>query len=585
MGKISWLFCVVISSIFSCFSFCYGQNLSIPSGVLIGAGLSATVVAKFVLFIAVLLLWTVIIGKILKIVFHLPTIAGQIIGGILLGPSWINIAGFHIFSFPITFFEAATNQVYALAASDLFVFFVVLISSGFTVSYLLWIAGHETDIRDILKVGVTAVGAGILGAVLPVVFIAAILFYGLSGIFTFVQAMGLGLVFSATSVSIPVAMLFSQHKMHLKSSKATLGAAIIDDIFAILLLSVFFIGLQTGIFGRIEGFISPVQTESLLEAIIYMGVSFAVIFCAGYFLIPPILKWLQRKQASHLIAPLANGIMLLYFAFAELVGGLAGITGAYFAGLFHRMGDTRHYAEKAISPFVNAFLLPLFLGSIGLQVDISILDRSQWIIVLLLLFVAIFSKLLGCYVATWLSNLSGRRGGVHRWSLLESYLFGASMVARGEVGLVVSTILHSAHVLSTDQYVIGVVVIVLTTVASPIMLSLGFSQVEAMEKVDAASHSYMLNIGRFEALGTERVFAIITNLLAVNRAFNTSIQFSEGRKVVNLQGHDVKIVFSPEEGILFEGNKENIEKILQIVKDGLSNELGRFTVFNGPFAG
>lgn len=61
-----------------------------------------------------------------------------------------------------------------------------------------------------------------------------------------------------------------------------------------------------------------------------------------------------------MIASFANGIMLIYFAGAELIGGLAGITGAYFAGLFHRLGDHRHQAEKSISPFVNAVLLPLF---------------------------------------------------------------------------------------------------------------------------------------------------------------------------------------------------------------------------------
>jgi Kef-type K+ transport system membrane component KefB len=369
-------------------------------------------------------------------------------------------------------------------------------------------------------------------------------------------------------------MLFSLNKMHLKSSKATLGAAIIDDILAVILLSVFFICVQTGVFGVVEGFVSPVHTASIVEAFVYMLISFAIIFCAGYFIIPPIIMWLQQKKFAHLIAPVANGVMLLYFAFAELVGGLAGITGAYFAGLFHRMGDKRHYAERAISPFVHAFLLPLFLGSIGLQVDISILTRGQWLFALLLLVVAILSKVIGCYIATSLSNISGRRKS-NRWTWLESYLFGSSMVARGEVGLVVATILSSAKIISPDQYIIVVVVIVLSTIASPVMLSLGFS-FEQAKKIEATIEHYVLNINRYPSIGTARMYSIIIACIEATKSFNTAIRISEGRRVVNLQGYDVKIILDPEKGIIFEGNRGNIAKILQMVKTEIADDLERF---------
>ena len=142
----------------------YAHNqttLAIPEGVLAYAGIDTGFVARCALFIAILLLWTISIGKILKKTAHIPIIAGQIIGGILLGPSLINIKGFGVFSEPLYLVDATTGQLYTLASSDLFVFFVVLLSSVLTVSYLLWIAGHETDIKDILKVGVTAISAGI----------------------------------------------------------------------------------------------------------------------------------------------------------------------------------------------------------------------------------------------------------------------------------------------------------------------------------------------------------------------------------------------------------------------------------------
>jgi len=553
-----------------------GAQLAIPQGVLISSGLSASFVAKFALFIAMLLLWTITFGKLLKALVHCPTIAGQIIGGILLGPSLINIAGSKLFSEPLTVIDNATGALYSLASSDLFIFFVLLISSALTVSYLMWIAGHETDIRDIIKVGVTAVSAGILGALLPIgcMYFMAKLFF--DDLYTLSQAIGMGIIFSATSVSIPVAMLFAQGKMHLKSSKATLGAAIIDDIVAVILLSIFFIALQSGTFGVVKGYVSPVHTASIGESIVYMLLSFAVIFLVGYFLIPTFIKKLKKYHSSHMIASAANGTMLMYFAFAELIGGLAGITGAYFAGLFHRMGDDRHHAEKVISPFVSAVLLPLFLGSIGLQIDIRVLDASEWGMVGILLIGAIISKMLACYLAAELSNLSKRRKS-HRWSLLDTYLFGSSMVARGEVGLVISTILRGAKVIGAQQYVVAVVVIVLTTIAAPMMLSAGFAYLDR-RSISEAEEDYELNIGLFEAIGTTQMFNVIVGLIEASGAYKTTFRFSEGRKIINLEGKNVKIILCPEYGILFKGSREKVEDILRLVKKSISAEIDHIRI-------
>lgn len=546
-------------------------QLTIPQGVLISSGISAAFVAKFALFIALLLLWVIVCGKILKALVHCPTIAGQIIGGIILGPSCINIAGASIFAEPLTIIDNATGVLYSLASSDLFIFFVLLISSALTVSYLMWIAGHETDIRDIIKVGVTAVSAGILGAFLPILTMYGIAYLFFDDVYSLSQSVGMGLIFSATSVSIPVAMLFAQGKMHLKSSKATLGAAIIDDIVAVILLSIFFISLQAGTFGSIKGYVSPMHNASLGEALVYMILSFLVIFAVGYFFIPLFVKNLKKYHSSHLIASAANSTMLMYFAFAELVGGLAGITGAYFAGLFHRMGDDRHHAEKVISPFVNAVLLPIFLGSIGLQIDIRVLNLQEWYMVIIFLIGAIVSKMVACYLAAELSNLSRRRKS-HRWSMLDAYLFGSSMVARGEVGLVISTILRGARVIDAQQYIVAVVVIVLTTIAAPMMLSIGFACLDQTESQDAQGE-YELNIGLFSTIGTNQLFNIIIGLIEATGTYKTSVRFSEGRKIVNVEGQNIKIIMSPEVGIIFEGNREKINKILMMVKKSISAEL------------
>ena len=542
---------------------------TIPEGFLLHNGLPTHFVAKFALFVAFLLLWTLVWGRLLKVTLRCPVIAGQIIGGILLGPSLLNILSWPIFQEPLQLVDAQTGEFYGLAASDLYLFFVILCSSSLTVSYLLWIAGHETDVRDIFKVGVTAVTAGLLGAVLPIV-LTGYVAYSYVQDFSLIPSIGLGLIFSATSVSIPVTMLVAQRKMHLKASKATLGAAIIDDIFSIILLSIFFIMLQSGTFGTFDGLMTIGHNTTIAEAVVYMLVSFAVIFFTGYFVIPPILRWLKVHHSSFLMASFANGAMLLYFAFAELVGGLAGITGAFFAGLFHRMGDHRHQAEKVITPFVRSLLLPLFLGSIGLQLDLTLLDWPAIASVVLLLVVAILSKMLACVIATALSNVSGRRKS-HQWTLIETYLFGSSMVARGEVGLVVATILRGSGVISQDQYVIAVVVIVLTTIAAPLMLAVGFYRLNLCPLKE--DEGYALQIGPFKVIGTTQMFHIIVGRIEASGAYKTSVNMSEGCKIVNLEGENVKILYSPEEGITFRGNRQKIEDILHMVKSSVLEEV------------
>jgi Kef-type K+ transport system membrane component KefB len=550
-----------------------GQVVFIPANLIINSGVAPHFVAKFTLFVGLLLLGTICIGRVLRMLFGIPAIAGQIIGGIFLGPSLLNLTAWKMFGEQVAFLDAATGLSYSFASADLFVLFVLLISAGFTVAYLLWIAGHETDIADILKVGFTATGAGIFGAIVPIIVIAAWLYYFCA--MSLATAIGIGLIFAATSVSIPVAMFFSQKKMHLQSSKATLGAAIIDDIFAVILLSLFMMGLQTGVFGKVAVSFAN-HTSGALDALGFMLLAFVAFGIVGYFGMVPFLNWIRRRERIHLIAATATIFMFGYFAFAELIGGLAGITGAYFAGMFHRIADKKHYAVKAVSPYVNAILLPIFLGSIGLQLDLKLLSWQDWQQVLVLTILAIITKFMGTYLATWLSNLFGGRNK-YRWTNLDSYIFGAAMVARGEVGLVVATLLKGVGILDFSTYIISVVVIVLTTVISPMLLMLGFKWLDAYsahhEQVDQ-----VVDIGRFSALGTMQMFNIMIDIVQAHKAVNSTVELSEGRKIANLEGLGVKIIYNPESGIVLSGNRVQIAEILQLVQRKLAEEIEHLAI-------
>ena len=332
--------------------------------------------------------------------------------------------------------------------------------------------------------------------------------------------------------------------MHLQSSKATLGAAIIDDIFAVILLALFMMGLQIDLFG------SNIDTSllghmgSVLNALGFMLFAFIAFGIVGYFGMVPFINWISKRERMHLIAVVATIFMLGYFAFAELFGGLAGITGAYFAGMFHRMADKKHDAVKAISPYVNAILLPLFLGSIGLQINLRLLTWSDWQTVAILTILAIVTKFMGTYLATGISNFFGNRHK-YRWSHLDSYIFGAAMVARGEVGLVVATLLKGIGILDFSIYIVSVVVIILTTIISPMLLMLGFKWADSHPE-NQIDLGYKINIGQFKSFGTLTMFNIILVMIESVKAVNTTITLSEDRKIANLEGLGVKIIYTPE---------------------------------------
>jgi len=558
--------------------------LSLPSG------LDTHFVAYFALFITAVLLWTVICGKLLQLTLKLPVIAGEIIGGIILGPSVINIARFSLFTHPLSIVDQASQTLYGIVSSDIFVFVIVLISAVLTVSYLLWIAGHETDIQDLVRVGTTAVIAGILGALVPIIMTIGVSYIVWPDSFSLIRSLGMGLVFAATSVSIPVAMLVSQKKMHLKSSKATLGAAIIDDIFAVILLSLFFIALGAGVLGSAEGITTLVATgttgaSSLAYALGSMVISFIAMFLAGYYIVPVILNFLKRHNLDYLYPIVATVCMLGYFAFSELLGGLAGITGAYFAGLFHRRGDERHHAHRALSPFVNSFLLPLFLGSIGLQIDISVLHRGQWGIVFLLLLSAIISKFIGCFLATAVDNYVGYvsgSGSGQRWTWLETYIFGASMVARGEVGLVVATILNGTGILTPEQYIMSIVVIILTTITTPIMLAYGFSLADTQKTkvINQSDEQFELifTTSQFKIFDAGQLFEMITGKLEAEHLLKASADMSTGGQFIDVRTYDVRILLFPDRGIVLRGRQESVQELVNVIRESIIADAEHFTM-------
>ena len=119
--------------------------------VLSSSALDAEFIAQFALFVGTLLLGTLAVGKILYRLLNLPLIAGQIVGGVVLGPSILKIQNWGIFAHKLMLTDLS-NLTYSFVSSDLFAFIILVISSSITVGYLLWLAGHETDIVDCVRI-------------------------------------------------------------------------------------------------------------------------------------------------------------------------------------------------------------------------------------------------------------------------------------------------------------------------------------------------------------------------------------------------------------------------------------------------
>lgn len=450
--------------------------ITLPQNLLSQVVFNSHFVARFSLYMACLLVGSLVISKLLYRFSRVPLIAGQLVAGIVLGPTLLNINSWTIFGGYHELVDTVSGQLYSFHAADFFAAVVLMLSSAVTVSYLLWMAGHETDIAAMKKVGFLAIVGGILGAIIPIAMNGAHVYLTGYASCGYTTAIGLGLIFAATSVSIPVAMLIDRKKMHLRSSQATLGAAVVDDIVAVVLVSLFLASAQGGMHGQ-ACYSYPV-TGMLISLGCMLG-SLVGLSLVGYYAMTWIARFLERVQLGHLMSVIGFCVMLFFFAIAELIGGLAGITGAYFAGLFHQQADREHGALTHLTPFVQIILMPLFLVSIGLQVNMRVLDVANIWLLLMMTAIAIVSKFIGVYATVGLHNL--RATGTARWSLTEAYLFGASMVARGEVGLVIGTLLRGAGIIGETLHVASVLALLLTTIVTPILLSVGFSLPRAVK--------------------------------------------------------------------------------------------------------
>lgn len=384
-----------------------------------------------------------------------PSVLGQLLVGLALGPSLIGLFEWRILD------SALSHEV-------------IFDLAEIGVIFLMFVAGLEVDLQDMLKTGRVAILAGTLGVIAPIVMGAAsALLFGNS----LSSSIFIGLILSATSVSISAQTLLELNVLRSKEGLTLLGAAVADDVLVILALSIFLaIGAgSAGAGGSAAGDIALV----IARMAVYFGVAVAV----GLLILPPLTDFVQRLRISEGVVALAIVVMLLYAWSAEVVGELAAITGAFLAGVM--FGRTRHREEieHGMHTLSYAFFVPLFLVSIGLEADMRALAGSGLAFAIVIALVAIVSKVIGC-------GLGARLGGM---SWPQAGRVGLGMISRGEVGLIVATVGLKRGLIDEAVFVAVVIMVLATTLITPFLLRWAFARRAAESKEE---HAYVAESAR-----------------------------------------------------------------------------------------
>jgi len=411
---------------------------------------------QILLFVALLILLAKAAGE---VCFRLgmPLVLGELLAGVVLGPTLINIWRFSWF--------ADTKAVAGSHAFSLPAAVHVLAQIGVVI--LMFLAGLETDTELMKATAAPAFWAATGGVLLPLVGGAAVV-HGLG--FGWGEAIFLGTVLTATSVSITAQTLMNMNRLRSKAGTTILGAAVIDDVLGLIVLSVVFaVEFRSGQAGG-----SPWIGAGLVGGRILVFSALAFLF--GPRLIRGAFRYAKHFRGSHTAVAVSLGIAFIFAFAAEAGGGMAAITGAYLAGLFIAATPHRKEVIEEIRSLSNALFGPLFFCSVGLEINAWNLG-GKLELVFLVLAVALVGKVIGCGAGALLQGFSRR----------ESLVVGVGMIPRGEVGLITANIGWAAGVIPGDIYALLVVVVLFTTLVTPVLLKVSLPAGRPDEFVSASA--------------------------------------------------------------------------------------------------
>src|SRR5947207_1964176 len=291
-----------------------------------------------------------------------PAVFGEILAGLVLGPTVANVLGWPVFAHAVGGGEG--TPVLLPLIRDL---------ADIGVLLLMFVAGLETDLEEMRRVGKVAFWAAFGGVVLPMAGGAATaVAFGLP---LFWQGLFVGAILTATSVSISAQTLLELGALRTREGSTILGAAVIDDVMGIIVLSL------------VVAFAKASQDGVDLWQIMLVGLRIAAFFAAGIFAgrwFTPVLGWASRLGVSQAVLAAVLVVAFLYAWAAEYIGSVAAITGSYLAGVLFAQTPFKARIDEGIHPLTYSMFVPIFFISIGLQANARELgERAAFTIVLL----------------------------------------------------------------------------------------------------------------------------------------------------------------------------------------------------------
>lgn len=391
---------------------------------------------KYLLDIALILLSTKLLGLLTRR-FNLPQVVGALLAGVILGPSVLNI----------------------LKETD---FLSMLAELGVIV--LMFTAGLESDIKELKSVGKSALVVATMGVIIPLIggTVVAYIFNdgSLPNVSAFLQNVFVGAVLTATSVSITVETLRELGKMSERSANVILGAAIIDDILGILVLTV----------------ITSMADSSVKVGLVLLKIVGFLIFAAivGYLIYLIFGKWISMHNVDKRRFVIGAFVICLLMSFsAEQFFGVADITGAFVAGLVLSQNKETSYISRRFDIISYMLLSPIFFASIGIEMKIPSINSEIILMTIVLVLVAMLSKVIGC-------GLGAKICGYNKNEVIQ---IGTGMMARGEVALIIANKGLKMGVMNMYFLPAIIIMVVICAITTPIILKKAYSHKTIKEKV------------------------------------------------------------------------------------------------------
>ena len=390
----------------------------------------------FLLTIAIIMLFTKVFGLTSERV-HMPQVVGALIAGVLVGPSCLGWVG---------------ETDFLVKAAEI------------GVIILMFNAGMDTDLDELKTTGFASFVIALIGVIVPLIGgVACYLAFDNdpTDSMNMLKAAFIGVVLTATSVSITVETLREMGKLKSKVGTAILGAAVIDDILGIVVLTIL-----------------TALTDPSVKPILVLGrivAFFGFVLVVGLVMYRVFLKMEEKWHHHRRIAIYAVAFAFLMSYVAERYFGIADITGAFIAGLIISNTSKSDFVLKKFDTMSYMLLSPVFFASIGLKVELPKMSAAIVGFAVALTIVAILTKIVGC-------ALGAKMCGYKNYQCAR---IGVGMISRGEVALIVASKGEALGMLGGNFLGPVIIVVVITTIITPILLKIVFKSgpnVSTLEK-------------------------------------------------------------------------------------------------------